>query len=196
MKKLNLFGSACLLALSATATQASTVFTDSYAPNGVDGITLCTPGGAPCGSNPVSDTWTFDLTADGFDPATQNILSGTVTLNLLDDTDPGGGGGGGGGGPTAGPVTVEFAQLTTGGVASDLFQVFDGATTLDVLSLVTLNQDGTLEVTLEATTGDFIFVDATLNAVEDHAAVPVPAAVWLFGSGLLGLVGVARRRKV
>jgi len=26
-------------------------------------------------------------------------------------------------------------------------------------------------------------------------AVPVPAAAWLFGSGLLGLVGVARRRR-
>ena len=26
-------------------------------------------------------------------------------------------------------------------------------------------------------------------------AVPVPAAVWLFGSGILGLIGVARRRK-
>ncbi len=26
-------------------------------------------------------------------------------------------------------------------------------------------------------------------------AIPVPAAVWLFGSGLIGLVGVARRRK-
>ena len=26
-------------------------------------------------------------------------------------------------------------------------------------------------------------------------AVPVPAAVWLFGSGLLGLVGMARRKK-
>jgi len=29
----------------------------------------------------------------------------------------------------------------------------------------------------------------------DMQAVPVPAAVWLFGSGLLGLVGVARRKK-
>ena len=28
------------------------------------------------------------------------------------------------------------------------------------------------------------------------AAVPVPAAVWLFGSGLLGLVGMTRRKKV
>ena len=27
------------------------------------------------------------------------------------------------------------------------------------------------------------------------APIPVPAAVWLFGSGLLGLVGVARRRR-
>jgi len=29
--------------------------------------------------------------------------------------------------------------------------------------------------------------------VRDVSAVPVPAAVWLFGSGLIGLVGVARR---
>ena len=27
------------------------------------------------------------------------------------------------------------------------------------------------------------------------AVIPVPAAVWLFGSGLLGLVGIARRKK-
>jgi len=26
-------------------------------------------------------------------------------------------------------------------------------------------------------------------------AVPVPAAVWLFGSGLIGLIGIARRKK-
>ena len=29
----------------------------------------------------------------------------------------------------------------------------------------------------------------------DVAAVPIPAAVWLFGSGLLGLIGVARRKR-
>ena len=29
----------------------------------------------------------------------------------------------------------------------------------------------------------------------DVSAVPVPAAVWLFGSGLTGLIGVARRKK-
>lgn len=31
--------------------------------------------------------------------------------------------------------------------------------------------------------------------IPPHAAVPVPAAAWLFGSGLLGLVGIARRKK-
>ncbi|MEE8427904.1 MAG: VPLPA-CTERM sorting domain-containing protein [Gammaproteobacteria bacterium] len=27
------------------------------------------------------------------------------------------------------------------------------------------------------------------------SAVPIPAAGWLFGSGLLGLIGIARRKK-
>ena len=36
----------------------------------------------------------------------------------------------------------------------------------------------------------------TFNAVADgFAVVPVPAAVWLFGSGLLGLAGFARRKR-
>lgn len=35
--------------------------------------------------------------------------------------------------------------------------------------------------------GDFIFAAA--------APVPLPVAVWIFGSGLLGLIGVARRKK-
>ena len=38
-----------------------------------------------------------------------------------------------------------------------------------------------------------IHLEGTISG--ELPAVPVPAAVWLFGSGLLGLVGVARRRQ-
>ncbi len=38
--------------------------------------------------------------------------------------------------------------------------------------------------------------DFTSLTVAPIALVPVPAAVWLFGSGLLGLAGLARRRKI
>jgi hypothetical protein len=32
-------------------------------------------------------------------------------------------------------------------------------------------------------------------AIAEYPTVPVPAAVWLFGSGLIGLIGIARKRK-
>ena len=41
--------------------------------------------------------------------------------------------------------------------------------------------------------GALFWDDASLTATPQ--VVPVPAAVWLFGSGLIGLIGVARRRK-
>lgn len=42
---------------------------------------------------------------------------------------------------------------------------------------------------------DADFDDMLVRADFRVAAVPLPAAVWLFGSGLLGLIGMARRRK-
>lgn len=46
-------------------------------------------------------------------------------------------------------------------------------------------------------TGDIILghAYAEMSAAETAPPVPVPAAVWLFGSGIMGLVGFARRRQ-
>jgi hypothetical protein len=48
-----------------------------------------------------------------------------------------------------------------------------------------------------ASGGTFQFLNANFNAnlTPTPNIVPVPAAVWLFGSGLIGLLGVAKRRK-
>ena len=62
---------------------------------------------------------------------------------------------------------------------------------------VTQNADGTYSIswmvysTFDVGGGDYWPTNITMN----FAAVPVPAALWLFASGLIGLVGVARARR-
>ena len=66
----------------------------------------------------------------------------------------------------------------------------------------TLGADVSGGVTLQLKTSCGPVVGCGVDAYFDNvtistevAAVPVPAAVWLFGSGLLGLIGLARRKK-
>ena len=47
---------------------------------------------------------------------------------------------------------------------------------------------------MQATTYNGTLYDFTINTLS-ISAVPIPSAVWLFGSGLLSLIGVARRKK-
>ena len=63
---------------------------------------------------------------------------------------------------------------------------------------ITLNVEGTDEFggTMDAAIYEFSTdcPDANCTFTRTVSNVPVPAAVWLFGSGLLGLIGVARRK--
>ena len=87
------------------------------------------------------------------------------------------------------------ASLSSLDVASSLF--YFSATTQTgsstVLSNATKygNSAGYAKVLL-ASNGDFSY---TLAAAAPPAAVPVPAAMWLMGSGLVGIGGMIRRRK-
>ena len=73
------------------------------------------------------------------------------------------------------PVTIAWDVTATGNAASDT-----GAVTV-VYSTIT------------PASGDFPGFHPAFNG--SLTKVPVPAAVWLMGSGLVGLVGVARRRR-
>ena len=57
-----------------------------------------------------------------------------------------------------------------------------------------IGPDGTLGAPIQDSS-TFLNFSPNFEFTVGTSAIPVPAAVWLFGSGLLGLVGVARRKK-
>jgi len=75
------------------------------------------------------------------------------------------------------------SEVVLSGTMSQDFEFFGFESDLDVVQV---------QFTLTGASGDGIYFDEAYYAA---SAVPVPAAVWLFGSGLLGLIGVARNTK-
>ncbi len=151
-----------------------------------------TPGGAAGAFQSMAATagtiynleaWVMNWTGDAFG----NL--GVLQLNFLD----------GGGNAIAGGVEVSVDPFGTADV--DLSVIQDGADISDwtQLSLSAVAPTGTASAQaflLHIQTGDPCCAGGSLFWDDvSLTAVPVPAAVWLFGSGLLGLVGVARRRK-
>jgi hypothetical protein len=85
-------------------------------------------------------------------------------------------------------------------VDTDLNGVGDGSEITDAFTqfstgLPTAGRVLDIRITIEdLDSGDEDIAFDSLLLTGDLPSVPIPAAVWLFGSGLLGLVGVARRK--
>jgi hypothetical protein len=69
-------------------------------------------------------------------------------------------------------------------------------TTQFLYELATFNDGVTTDANVYAQVGNGITinVDGSVSGLTSGAAVPLPAGVWLLGSGLLGLLGIGRRR--
>jgi len=107
-------------------------------------------------------------------------------------------------------VSFWIANITT--AESDLigfnpFSLINGTSIFGAATNITnFPGSGPLSINLGGATGNVLLFGGKLDAGSyydndrfkiaslDVTVVPVPAAVWLFGSGLLGLVGVARRK--
>ncbi len=218
----SLAGITCIMATSASATIVSGAVTGGDAlTQGGTFIKLSVPFTESNPDNTVGNNTFQNPNLYGFDEG-QNI---DITVDLNIDVLADGLGGSSGSGilasgstvashyiffdPNAnttqtGTVTFDsqiFGIITsTGNLLASDFLINTGVTYLnpsargletgDIVSITGLN---TIEVDWFASTpGDYVRV---LTDFSPGAVIPVPAAVWLFGSGLVGLLGIARRKK-
>ena len=98
-------------------------------------------------------------------------------------------------GPTtaAGAMMFDWGATTNIAVTVDFGVTMNGNGTIDFITLDGPSADGIAGNPMD--NGPFPGFNAAFLGTATPQAVPVPAAVWLFGSGLVGLAGVARRRK-
>lgn len=92
-------------------------------------------------------------------------------------------------------ATVELLDLTG---AVDILAIASAGVGVAIPAGATgdASQSGLIEFTLGAGGVNTMSISGIVDSNGTaESVVPVPAAVWLFGSGLLGLVGVARRKK-
>jgi hypothetical protein len=116
-----------------------------------------------------------------------------------------------GGEPGIAGVTVELCDVGAGGNANcglfspSVLTDADGFYSIDGTSLTSywvIVDTATAPTGFTATTPTSILYSGVFGGDEftdadfGFQAVPVPAAIWLFGSGLLGLLGVARRNRI
>lgn len=116
-----------------------------------------------------SGTYNFDSIGDAVTPA-QNI---SMSVN-------------------PGQVGMHFLFDWHGNNDIDVLAVFDVTYSSGNIIYSPTDVDGNGVVGFTMVEGPFQGADASVNFT---VATPVPAALWLFGSGVIGLISVARRKK-
>lgn len=177
MKKVTLVSAALLLA-SSFATNASTVLTPT------DGdVNIFISFGSFAGLTSGYSLYMFDdsvsstiemSTADSLAIASNQIVGITGPVNI--------------GGDFIATGTDPVGTLALTGSSSFILGLTDGTDWF--------MDTGTGSLLLGANTEivNFDFGNSVIVADVTVSAVPLPAAVWLFGAGLVGLAGVARRK--
>ena len=142
--------------------------------------------------NPTEGTG-FGITYGGGDAFTQSqnveiLTAGDYTFSVEANALTGSVFLGASGNPTLGNGAFQLFAGTASSsnmnvITTDDWMTFTWRTTLDM---------GSIDVGLRNRDSAIYSI-----AFDDYSVtlVPVPAAVWLFGSGLIGLIGVARRKK-
>ena len=139
----------------------------------------------------VGDMFSVDVVGDftelaggvidlGFDSAILQVDSVIIDPFWEFEPDPGG--------PANGNVWPNIGFDTFGSPATGTFTIATINLTALALGSSSLSVLAASEFFSTSDTLSPTRIDGTVNVV------PVPAAVWLFGSGLLGLVGVARKK--
>jgi hypothetical protein len=180
MKKISKMLAAGLLIVASTPASAATVMM----PGTIVTFSLDLSGATQPFSTIRGNLWVSDFTREFVDQWGFKAFN-TIGDLIYDAPALGFGGTGEYNGGTATPVLLPFIQPWDG---LGTFQVIgvSGNWSLDSAGMQGRLSDGSYT--------DVAF-GQVLSVYNPPSAVPVPAAVWLFGSGLLGLIGVARRKK-
>ena len=203
------FAGVCALALSSLSVQAVTVSRDfggndcsGYFGQGFDSCTIfINDGGKRIELSPVIAKYNGDLSLDETNDTIYPSVDGSE-FSFSSNTPPDNKAGTWSYTPDVNDPGTRY-WATKAGPDFRLFWEVDPAaispggacTGPDLYTLACLNEAMTVSTGDWDTTGNKALSHITFYDTTPPFVVPVPAAVWLFGSGLLGLVGVARRKR-
>lgn len=164
----------CLFGLIEMA-NAATIYVPDYGSTGPQTFSYIFAGD-------FSDNVTIGVSDAGDDVESSFLTSSTYSFSL--DTD----------GLSVQDTSNYFNTLGEAGTDGELYTFAYSASAGDVLTF-----DWEFSTDDYHPYHDFAFVDIAgehYEVIAEIAAVPVPAAVWLFGSGLLGLLGLRKKSQI